>query len=243
MTRSSPCRAAPHLCTFMPRKSRPLFSNSCWSTASTRRWSCYWRTNRLGYENYRAWREGRFETLDTALADGKREFRAWLERAQSWADTLGLVAELAVHHGWEENAGTVLVASVANGRRRPWGARSVATRPPEPEPAKHSGHRTRRSWTSPHGASSSPSTGCGSSRKRTTTPDPAKSDGCIGRDPDYSGVYRAHLPRTARALSEIDFALPCGTSRGPRLRALGRRLRDAVRARRMSPRACVVELA
>ena len=68
-------------------------------------------TNRLGYEDYRAWREGRLETLDAVLADGKRELPAWLEGAQSWADALGLAAEPEVHHGWEENAGTVLAAS------------------------------------------------------------------------------------------------------------------------------------
>ena len=33
-------------------------------------------TNRLGYEDYRAWREGRLETLDGVLADGKREICA-----------------------------------------------------------------------------------------------------------------------------------------------------------------------
>ena len=69
-------------------------------------------TNRLGYDDYRAWREGRLETLDGEFADGKRETCAWLEAAQSWACALDLVAEPAVHHGWEENAGTVLVASV-----------------------------------------------------------------------------------------------------------------------------------
>ena len=68
-------------------------------------------TNRLGYEDYRAWREGRLETLDAVLADAKCEIRAWLEGAQSWADALGLAAEPAVHHGWEKNAGAVLVAS------------------------------------------------------------------------------------------------------------------------------------
>ena len=68
-------------------------------------------TNRLGYDDYRAWRDGRLETLDAVLADAKRETRAWLEGAQSWACALGLAAEPAVHHGWEENAGTVLVAS------------------------------------------------------------------------------------------------------------------------------------
>ena len=36
-------------------------------------------TNRLGYDDYRAWRDGRLETLDAVLADAKRETRAWLE--------------------------------------------------------------------------------------------------------------------------------------------------------------------
>ena len=68
-------------------------------------------TNRLDYEDYRAWREGRLQTLDAVLANAKREIFAWLEGAQSWADVLGLAAEPEVHHGWENNAGTVLVAS------------------------------------------------------------------------------------------------------------------------------------
>ena len=69
-------------------------------------------TNRLAYEDYRAWREGRLDTLDAVLADGHRESCAWLEAAQSWACALGLTAGRAVHHGWAENAGTALVASV-----------------------------------------------------------------------------------------------------------------------------------
>ena len=69
-------------------------------------------TNRLAYEDYRAWREGRLETLDAVLADGQRESCAWLEAAQSWACALGRAAEPAVHHGWAENAGTGLVASI-----------------------------------------------------------------------------------------------------------------------------------
>ena len=68
-------------------------------------------TNCLGYEYYRAWREGRLETLDAVLADGKREICAWLEGAQSWARALSLAAKSAVHHGWGENGGSVLVAS------------------------------------------------------------------------------------------------------------------------------------
>ena len=69
-------------------------------------------TNRLAYEDYRAWREGRLETLDAVLADGQRESCAWLEAAQSWACALGRTAEPAVHHSWAENAGTGLVASI-----------------------------------------------------------------------------------------------------------------------------------
>ena len=69
-------------------------------------------TNRLGYEDYRGWRECRLETLDAVLTDGGRRTRAWLEGAQSWAEALGLTPEPAVHHGWEKNSGTVLVASV-----------------------------------------------------------------------------------------------------------------------------------
>ena len=75
-------------------------------------------TNRLGYEDYRAWRDGRLQTLDAVLANAKREIRAWLEGAQSWADVLGLAAEPEVHHGWENNAGTVLLARLAEAHWR-----------------------------------------------------------------------------------------------------------------------------
>ena len=68
-------------------------------------------TNRLSYDDYRAWREGRRETLDSVLTDGRRELCAWLEGTRSWARALGLAAESAVHHGWENIAGIVLVAS------------------------------------------------------------------------------------------------------------------------------------
>ena len=68
-------------------------------------------TNLLGYQDYRAWREGRLEALDAVLGDGRHAVLMWLERAQTWADALGLTPEPAVHHGWEENAGTALVAS------------------------------------------------------------------------------------------------------------------------------------
>ena len=68
-------------------------------------------TNRLRYEDYRAWREGRLASLDAVLAGGPHEIRTWLERAQSWAEALGLDREPVVHHGWEENAGSVLATA------------------------------------------------------------------------------------------------------------------------------------
>ena len=68
-------------------------------------------TNRLGYEEYRAWREGRLASLDSVLVDGPRETRTWLEAARSWAEALGLSGERVLHHGWEENAGAALTAS------------------------------------------------------------------------------------------------------------------------------------
>ena len=68
-------------------------------------------TNRLGYEGYRAWREGRLASLDSILVDGLRETRTWLEAARSWVETLGLDGERMLHHGWEENVGAVLTAS------------------------------------------------------------------------------------------------------------------------------------
>ena len=68
--------------------------------------------NRLGYEDYRAWREGRLGSLDAVLAGGPHEVRVWLEGAQSWAEAFGLDREPVVHYGWEENAGAVLTGSV-----------------------------------------------------------------------------------------------------------------------------------
>ena len=69
-------------------------------------------TNRLSWEDYRAWREGRLATLDAVLTGEVRETRAWLEAAaRSATGEHHLTPEPAVQHGWEENAGTVLVAS------------------------------------------------------------------------------------------------------------------------------------
>ena len=67
--------------------------------------------NRLRYEDYRAWREGRVASLDAVLGGGPGAVRAWLEGAQRWAQALGLDREPVVHHGWEANAVAVLAAS------------------------------------------------------------------------------------------------------------------------------------
>ena len=61
-------------------------------------------TNRIRYEDYRAWREWRLGSLDSVLVDGPRETRTRLEAARSWAEALGLGGERVLHHGWEENA-------------------------------------------------------------------------------------------------------------------------------------------
>ena len=66
----------------------------------------------------------------------------------------------------------------------PW-AKSVATRPPGP--GKRARRRIRRSWPSRSGASSRPSTGCGSSRRRTAAP------GEVGRLLRREGLYTSHL--------------------------------------------------
>ena len=55
---------------------------------------------------------------------------------------------------------------------RPWGSRSVATRPPGP--GTQDRPRTRRSWPSQSGASSPRSIGCGSSRRRSAVRSPAR---------------------------------------------------------------------
>ena len=68
-------------------------------------------TNRLSYEEYRAWRKGGPASLDAVLAGGADEARALLEAAEAWARTLDLASEPALHQGWEENAGVELRAS------------------------------------------------------------------------------------------------------------------------------------
>ena len=68
-------------------------------------------TNRLGHEDYWAWRRGALISLDEALAGSTAEIKALLEEAEAWAQGLALDAEAMVHRGWEQNAGAELRAS------------------------------------------------------------------------------------------------------------------------------------
>ena len=121
--------------------------------------------NRLGYEDYRAWREGRLGSLDAVLAGGPHEVRAWLEGAQSWAEALGLDREPAVHHGWEENAGAVLRRRSTRRSTPCWAAGFVvpgsttssicSSTAPRPRPSTHCWTHWRRATPARRGGRSS----------------------------------------------------------------------------------------
>ena len=68
-------------------------------------------TNRLGYDDYRAWRRGERRTLDGLLADGVAEALTLLEEAEFWARGLHLEAEAASLLGTDKHAGVELKAS------------------------------------------------------------------------------------------------------------------------------------
>ena len=68
-------------------------------------------TNRLGYEDYRAWRRGDRRTLDDLLRDGVAEARTLLEEAEAWVRGLHLEAEAASLLGTDQHAGVELKAS------------------------------------------------------------------------------------------------------------------------------------
>ena len=88
----------------------------------------------------------------------------------------------------------------------PWGRRSVATRPPGAKSAKTDWLRIRRSWPSQCGASSLPSIGSGSWRRRTGVHGRARSDGSfavrgctpriwpLGARPGVTVRFRAWTP-------------------------------------------------
>lgn len=68
-------------------------------------------TNRLDYEDYRAWRRGERETLDDTLVDGPGWARELMERMDDWARLLKLEAQTTTLYGIEGNAGAELRAS------------------------------------------------------------------------------------------------------------------------------------
>ena len=68
-------------------------------------------TNRLAYDDYRAWRRGDRETLDGLLRDGVAEARTLLDEAQAWVRGLHLEAEAAPLLGTDGHAGVELKAS------------------------------------------------------------------------------------------------------------------------------------
>ena len=68
-------------------------------------------TNRLGYDDYRAWRRGDRRTLDSLLRDGVAEARTLLEEADAWVRGLHLEAESASLLGTDKHAGVELKAS------------------------------------------------------------------------------------------------------------------------------------
>ena len=67
--------------------------------------------NLLDYEQYRAWREGRIETLDDILSAGTNGTEKLLRDAGRWAGELGLEPEVVEYYGRSENAESVLTTS------------------------------------------------------------------------------------------------------------------------------------
>ena len=68
-------------------------------------------TNRLGYDDYQAWRRGDHRTLDTLLRDGVTDATTFLEGADAWVRGLHLEAESVSFLGTDQHAGTELRAS------------------------------------------------------------------------------------------------------------------------------------
>ncbi len=67
--------------------------------------------NHLDYDQYRAWREGRIETLDGILSAGTGGTEKLLRDAGLWAEELGLEPEVIEYHSWSANAESVQAAS------------------------------------------------------------------------------------------------------------------------------------
>ena len=106
---------------------------------------------------------------------------------------------------------------------RPWGSRSVATRPPGP--AAPDRPRTRRLWPSRSGASSPQSIGCGFWRRRIAAHSPARS----GRLLRGEGLYSSHLTAWREARRKGSLRELAAKKRGAK--PAERNPPDAVRAR------------
>lgn len=65
-------------------------------------------TNRLGYDDYQAWRRGECETLDGKL---RGDIPGLMRGVEKWARSLNLEVQEASLYGVDNNAGTVLTAS------------------------------------------------------------------------------------------------------------------------------------
>ena len=68
-------------------------------------------TNRLDYDDYRAWRRGERKTLDDTLVEGRDWAQALMKYMEGWARQLNLEAQMVTLYGIEENAGAELQAS------------------------------------------------------------------------------------------------------------------------------------
>lgn len=72
-------------------------------------------TNRLGYDDYQAWRRGDHPTLDALLRDGVAKTRTLLEEAERWARGLHLEPEAVSLLGTDARSGIELSASANAG--------------------------------------------------------------------------------------------------------------------------------
>ena len=72
-------------------------------------------TNRLGYDDYQAWRRGDHPTLDALLRDGVAGTRTLLEEADTWARGLHLEGEAVSILGTDAHSGIELTASTDAG--------------------------------------------------------------------------------------------------------------------------------
>ena len=68
-------------------------------------------TNRLGYDDYQAWRRGEHSTLDALYPDGVRSAQTLVEEADYWARSLGLEPGMVPLLGTDIHAGEDLRAS------------------------------------------------------------------------------------------------------------------------------------